>query len=198
MAKHKPSNAATAANHEIPKWVLGTLYLVDLRLNDLRSGEKTKHKLLMVGCVEDDIERKLRWAFDFSKYDEVSITGVEKIKEKIHILSTTVTQNDTVPNAIIERDEGSQLIPHQKTITEPYDPHLYAVGIATTILAKDPEHAMRKVGHAIVASASAHSHTGATLSEDSTITIEEVSRGSGVAKPRDVSSEVNKAHFVRG
>ena len=67
------------------------------------------------------------------------------------------------------------------------------------MLAKDEEHALRKLSHALMSHATGgHSHSGASLSADSTVEIEEVPRANGYATARDVSNEVNHAHMVRG
>lgn len=179
--------------------LLGMLYVVDVRLVRNDTGEKHKHRLLLVGCEHADIERKLRWVFDATEYKEMAITGIEKVREKVHFLSTVVTQPDAPVGPVIARDERSQVVPQQQTLTEPYDPKLFAIGITTTMLAKDQEHAMRKLGHALVCHATeGQSHSGASLSADSTVAIEEVPRSNGYTNARDVSNEANRAHIVRG
>ena len=179
--------------------VLGMLHIVEVRLISKDSGEKIKHKLLMVGCEAADIDRKLRWVFDTTKYENFSISSVEKVREKIHMLSTIVTQEASAAAATIEREENTQQVTGVPSVIEQYNPNLYAVGITTTILATDEEHALRKVGRALMArSSEVKSQTAPMLSEDSTIQVEEIPKSSGFVRPRDVSGEVNRAHFVRG
>ena len=179
--------------------VLGMLYIVDVRLIHSTTKDKHKHKILMVGCEQADIERKLRWIFDASVYSEFSVKNIEKVREKVHFLSTVITQDSGMTGPVIERAEGSQVVIQQQTSSEPYDPKLFAVGLSTTMLAKDRDHALRKVGNALVASATVgKSHSAASLSADSTITVEEIPRSNGYAQARDVSQEVNRAHMVRG
>lgn len=179
--------------------LLGMLYIVDVRLVRHDTGEKHKHRLLLVGCEHADIERKLRWMFDATEYKGMAITGIEKVREKVHFLSTVVTQPDAPVGPVIARDERSQVVPQQKTLIEPYDPRLFAIGITTTMLAKDHEHALRKLGHALVSHATeGRSHSGASLSADSTVAVEEVPRSNGYATARDVSNEANRAHVMRG
>ena len=175
------------------------LYIVDVRMVRHDTGEKYKHRLLLVGCERDDIERKVRWIFDSTEYKEMAITGIEKVREKVHFLSTVVTRPEVPIGPVIERDDGSQVVPQQKTLTEPYDPKLFAIGITTTMLAKDQEHALRKLGHALVShTVEGNSHSGASLSAESTVVVEEIPRSSGYAMPRDVSNETNRAQLVRG
>lgn len=179
--------------------ILGMLYIVEVRLVRADTGEKLKHKLLMVGCEQADIGRKLKWVFDSSEYKEFAITGTEKVREKIHFLSTVITQMDEPVSPSISRDEGSQVVPQQKLLTQRYEPKLFAMGVTTTMVAKDQGHAIRKLGYALISSVTeGKSHTGALLSQDSTVTIEEIPLKDGFAKARDVSNEVNKATFVRG
>lgn len=179
--------------------VIGMLHIVEVRLVSKDSEEKIKHKLLMVGCEAADIERKLRWVFDASKYQSFSVTSVEKVREKIHTLSTVITQEKAETEATIKRIENTQQIAGVPSMTEQYNPNLYAVGITTTILAADEEHALRKVGRALMERTSeVKSGTAPMLSEDSTIQVEEIPKSSGFVRPRDVSGELNKAHFVRG
>jgi hypothetical protein len=175
------------------------LYVVEVRMVTLHTNDKIRHRLLLVGCEHADIERKMKWLFAATQFKELSIAKIEKVREKVHFLSTVITQESIPVGPVIERDERSQLVPQQQSRIEPYDPHLYAVGITTTMLAKDETHALRKVGHALVSHASVgQSHSGARLSEDSTIVIEEIPRASEYAKARDVSNEANKAQMVRG
>lgn len=178
--------------------LLGMLYLVDVSVHSKETGETVKHKLLLVGCELDDIERKMRWIFD-SGQESIVIKGIEKVREKVHFLSSAITQDKTPVGPVIERSENSQTIQQQQIITEPYDPKLYAIGITTTMLAKDQDHALRKVGNAILSRATVgKSHSGASLCEDSIVSVEEVPRSSGYAKARDTSNESNRAHVVRG
>lgn len=179
--------------------VLGLLYIVDVRMVARGSGEKIKHKLLVVGSEQADIERKLRWMFDVSKYREFSIKSIEKVREKIHFLSTTITQDNEPVEANIVRPDGTVPVIEQSALQERYDPVLYAIGITTTMLGKDETHALRKVGRALIAHATeGQSHTGASLSEDSTISIEAIPKRSGYALPRDVSASSNPARIMRG
>lgn len=179
--------------------VLGMLYVADVRLIRAATGEKVKHRLLLVGCEAQDIERKLRWIFDAREFSEFALTGVEKIREKVHFLSTVITPPAAPVEAIVEIGERTAPVPRVATNTEAYDPNLYAIGITTTMLAKDEAHALRKVGNALLASASeGRSHTAASLSEDSQVQVERIPKSSGYTKPRDVSLESNRAHMVRG
>jgi hypothetical protein len=178
--------------------VLGMLYIVDLRMVKRSTGEKIKHKILMVGSEEADIEKKLKWAFDFSEYSEFSIKSIEKVREKIHIITTSITQEKAPINAVVETNEGSKVIPHQSAQIEQVEMKRFAIGITTTMTALDQDHALRRVAGALVNSTVEHSKGGAKLSEDSVVLIEEVGFSSGYAMPRDVSNEVNRANFVRG
>jgi hypothetical protein len=179
--------------------VIGMLHIVEVRLVSKASGERIKHTLLMVGCEAADIERKLRWVFDASKYESISIDSVEKVRDKVHTLSITVTQEDSAAGATIKRIENTQQVVGVPSMIEQYNPNLYAIGITTTILAADEEHALRKVGRALIERTSeVKSGTAPMLSEDSTIQVEEIPKNSGFVRPRDVSGEVNRAHFVRG
>lgn len=179
--------------------VLGMLYIADVRLIRASTGEKVKHRLLLIGCEAQDIERKLRWIFDAREFSEFALTGVEKVREKVHFLSTVVTPDASQAGPVVEVGERTPTVQQGQTISEPYDPNLYAVGITTTMLAKDEAHALRKVGNALLASASGgRSHTAASLSDDSQVQVERIPKSSGYAKPRDVSNEANRAHMVRG
>lgn len=197
MPKQKPRPFVRYRREEKAP-VIGMLYIVDVRMVKKDTNEKIKHRILMVGSEASDIEKKLSWVFDLTQFDEFGVEGIEKVREKIHIISTTITQERSEPAAIIERETRTQEIGHQKRIIERYDPKLYAVGVVTTMVAKDPEHALRKVGRALINDATGLSHAGASLSEDSTVTVEHIPFSSGYALPRDVSSEVNPASFVRG
>jgi hypothetical protein len=179
-------------------FVLGMLYIVDLRMVKRSTGEKIKHKILMVGSEESDIEKKLKWAFDYSEYSEFSIKSIEKVREKIHIITTNITQEKEPIHAVAKSDEGSKVIPYQNKPVDSEPMKRFAIGITTTMTATDQNHALRKVAGALVNSTVDHSKGGAKLSEDSVVLIEEVGFSSGYAMPRDVSNEANTAQFVRG
>jgi hypothetical protein len=179
--------------------VVGMLYLVEVRLIRSATSEKIKHRLLIVGCEQQDIERKLRWLFDAQEFSSFSIGAVEKIREKVHILSTVVTAETPAAGPIVEVGERTTTV-HQGLVSrESYDPKLYAVGVTTTMMAKDEAHALRKVGSALIASATeGRSHSAPSLSAESQVQVEHIPRSSGHAKPRDVSAESNRAHIFRG
>lgn len=178
---------------------IGMLYVVEVRMVDKVTREKIKHKVLIVGGEERDIDRKVRWIFDSSRYREMSVTGVEKIRDKVHILQTVITQDEATVLPVIERTDRTESIPQGKTIIDSVPLQLFAVGITTRMPAKDSVHALRKVGHAIVSSTLPDkSHSGASLSEDSTVVVEQIPFSSGYAMPRDVRNEANAATFVRG
>jgi hypothetical protein len=197
--KRQQKVATHKAEVESAQGVIGMLFLVDVRMVIRRSGEKIKKKLLVVGCEAADIERKLRWVFDSASYDEFSVSNVEKVREKVHVISTVYTQTNAIEEPIIKRKEGTVEAPQAKLCQEKYDPKNYAVGITTTMVAKDEQHALRKVANALLVSATdGIAHSASSLSEDATVVIEQIPLSSGYAMPRDVSSEVNRAHFVRG
>lgn len=194
--RKKPApNPAPVIAHE---WLLGQLFVVTVRMVRIDSGEIVRHKLLMVGCESSDIERKLRWVFDCTQYKEFTVKDVEKVREKVHILNTTVEQPAEQIGPVIQVGERSQVVAQQQTLIEQYKPKLYAIGIVTTMLGSDEQHALRKVGRAIIDHATTDVSTaGAHLSEDSTISVEEVPLSSGFAKPRNVEHEANRAHIFR-
>jgi len=175
------------------------LYIVSVRMVKRSTNEKIKQRLLMVGCEKRDIARKIKWIVDGSKYNEVSITEVVKVRQKVHLLSTVTTQANELTGPVITQGETSRVVRQVTARGNDYKPNLYAVGITTTMLGKDEDHALRKVGHAVVSSVSDFdSHKGASLSADSKVVIEEIPHKSRTATARDVSNEINDAHFVRG
>jgi len=194
---HHPPLLTTPRLMEAP--LLGMLYIVEVNVMDKSTDETAKHKMLLVGCEADDIERKMKWIFDTGNVS-VMIKSIEKVREKVHFLSTIITKDASANGPVIMRDENSLSIKQfSPQLTEAYDPKLFAVGIVTTMLAKDSDHALRKVATALMNRATVgKSHTGASLNSDSTINVEEIPKSNGYASPRDVSNEVNKAHMVRG
>jgi len=196
--RKKVNTLSRPAEPKTHDWVLGMLYIVQLRLRRRDTGEKIKHRILMVGCEANDLERKLKWSFDMKVYDEFAITDIQKVKDKIHILSSVIEQDHSPAQATIERNEGTQEFPYPPQEIERYDPKVFAVGLATMVRARDGDHALRKVGRALINSTDGHSHAGAALSENSTLTIEEIPKPSGYAMPRDVTNEVNEPRFFRG
>ena len=183
-------------------WILGMLWQVNVRLVRVGTGEVYRHKILMVGCEFNDIERKLRWVFDHSTYSVMEVSGAQRVREKIHILSTVITEQKTPPAAIIDRSDRSQIVTEQAIVTEETVEEtfgLYAVGVATKMSATDELHALRKVGRALVAKGGAvASDSAPVLSEDATVTVERINYSSGFAMPRDISNAVTKAHIMRG
>jgi hypothetical protein len=165
---------------------MGMLFMVHVSMKNIANDELIKNKLLMVCDKSSGIEDKLKWIFDASKFSSLRILSAEKIRQKIHILSTVTTQDDVQPHASISAKDS-------------YNPKLYAVGVSTLIHAGDQNHALRKVGRALTEKGTAIKSSGTpTLSNDSTINVEEVPVSSGFSKARNVSSEINTAKFVRG
>jgi hypothetical protein len=78
---HHPPTAAILRPTEAP--LLGMLYIVDVNVLDKSTGETAKHKLLLVGCEADDIERKMRWIFDAAN-TSLMIKGAEKVEHNHH------------------------------------------------------------------------------------------------------------------
>ena len=195
MSRYKRKPTTT---HQVS--VIGMLHIVEVRMVNRHTGETIKQKLLVVGSEAADIEKKLRWVFDISSYAEFSITGVEKVREKVHTISTSITQHREEAKGPLVKQHGEvKEISQENHGGDKYSPNCYAVGITTTMLAKDEEHALRKVGHAIVSSATGvDSHAGAKLSSGATVVIEKLAKSTGFAMPRDVSSETNNARMVRG
>ena len=182
-----------------PSSVVGMLYIVDVHLVNRSTQEQVKHKILIVGGEQSDIERKLRWVFDASTYSGFVIKSVDKVRDKVHFLSSVIQQPAPATPPVVERDGRSELVAQAKPTSERYDPNLYAVGITTTMLAKDEQHAIRKVANALMASATeGASHSGARLGDDSTVVVERIAKSSGYAMPRDMSNDSNTAHILRG
>jgi phenylpyruvate tautomerase PptA (4-oxalocrotonate tautomerase family) len=192
MRYKKVKKTTTSRPETIP--VVGMLYIVEVKMFKRSTGEKTKQKLLLVGAQESDIESKLRWILDASLYDSFVIASVDKVREKVHVLSTVITQEKSQPDAVIDRGGRSENIYQMAS----NDRRQYAVGISTIITAEDEAAALRKVGHALINDQVSLSTTGASLPSSTTIIIEEVAKKSGYATARDVSTEKNRASFVRG
>ena len=163
----------------------------------ISTGERIKHRLLVVGAGKDDVERRMRWHFDASKMRSLSITQVKKIDSSVTVLSTEVHQENVQVDPTIQRADGTVTVQtsHGATIADSLK--RFAIGISTTILAVDAEHAIRSAGRAVM-NYGTDNATGPKLSEDSTVMVEEISGPSHFAKARDTSAEVNKAHIVRG
>lgn len=178
--------------------VLGSLYIAHCRAFNRTTGELTKLKLLLVGGELDDVERRIRWVLDYAAYDELSITDVEKIREKVHIFSSVTTFPDAPEKVVIDREGSQQPVRLPPNGLHVEQMRMYAVGLATTVFAVDEKHAARKAGSALSNHGSALSTSANRLSDGSTLTIEEIPKSSGIARARDVSSEINSARFVRG
>lgn len=175
------------------------LYIVDVRLEDAGNGDIIKHRILLIGCEQADIERKLRWIFQGS-YKTISVSGIQKVREKVHYLNTYVTRKQDLVNPVIKRNEGSMVAPQGKLETQETEQasKLYAIGVSTTMFADTDQQAIRKLGHALINKSVGGSHSGAALSQDATLTIEEIPKPSRFAAPRDTSNEANRACIVRG
>ena len=84
------------------------LYIANVRLVN-RAGETIKHRILLVGCEADDIDRKLRWLFDATT-KEMSITGVEKVRRKC-TFELRDYKAPAPPAAVIDRGTRSEPVP---------------------------------------------------------------------------------------
>jgi len=195
----KQPTKSNQQGQDVESLVLGMLYLVNVHMVNRSTGEKIKHRILMIGSEISDIERKCRWAFDIKKYVQFSISGVEKVRDKMHVLNTSITQQSEKTGPVIE--VGDRTIVVNQGVPDQCDElKVFAIGVATSMLATSEDHALRKVGIALrrMGADGPKAKTGPFLSEDSVVTVSEMGKSSGHAHARDVSAEVNKAHFVRG
>ena len=181
-----------------PPWLLGMLYLIDVRVSVLSTREIMKHHMLVIGGEEADIERKLRWMFDVTKYTDIRITSCVRIREKMHILRTTLLKESTEPDAVIKRLNDVQNVFQPTQVASSENGKFWAVGLSTTMHGFDEGHCIRKIARALAeAYAPIKNKDAPVLSENSTLLIEEISEPSGFAMPRDVTGEANKAHIFR-
>ncbi len=179
------------------KGLVGMLYMVDVNLEDDNLGEIIKHRLIMVGSERSDIDRKIYWMFRDSGR-RVFIVKVKKLREKIHIMRTFVTQKNEAGSVVIDRNDRSQVVT-QGVSAESNGLKLFAVGVTTSMVAKDDLHAMRKVGNVLISRGTQTEMSSmASLSNDSNVIVEEIAFPRKHASARDVSNEVNRAKFVRG
>ena len=186
-------NNKFVGGNSISNMTIGMLHIVDVRTENTKTGEVGRHKLLMVGTEASDIERKLKWIFDASLYDSVVIKSVEKVRDKVHTISTKITQTKTAESSAC----GNPLLRGGGSITESFG--VYAIGVVTTLVGRDPDHAIRRLGGALGSrGVQTKSNSSLLLPDDAQITVEELSAATGFVKPRDVSAEVNSARFVRG
>lgn len=175
---------------------IGMLHVVSVRAQIESTGEIVKQRILLVSCAEDDVEKKLRWLYDSHEYKTFSISSIERVTQNVHVLSTSIEQERSPADAIIDRDGRSELVRQTPSFDEPTFKQ-YAVGIATRLWASDEMHALRKCG-ALLAKSGLKTSATSHLSEDSTVSVEEIGAASSFARARDVSNEIASATFVRG
>lgn len=176
----------------------GMLFLIDVTMENKNTNEITLSRFLIVADDESEISSRFTYQHDISDFENVRITNIQKIKQKIHLLSTRTE---------IKRDSGNLInkdgleIPQNNSNknSKEYLPKIFSIGIATTIVASDEKHAMRKIGsYLLAANTIGGEKTQSPLSENSKVMIEEVAKSSGFALPRDVSNESNRAMIFRG
>ena len=178
--------------------MIGMLYIVHVRMIKKTTKEKVKQRLLMVGCEHKDIARKINWIIDGSKYESVAITDIVKVRQKVHVISTVITQHKEQIGPIISGTENSkyvdQVVPFDRNPSK-----LYAIGLTTTMSGCSKGHALRKTARALAISTTDEikSSNEPSLSEDSIIQIEEIPFRSQHVRARDTSSEINPAHVIR-
>ncbi len=180
---------------DISPVIAGQIYLVKVRMERKDTGERIKHRLLVIGGDRDDADRRLKWHFDAGQFTTFSITNFKRVSASVNVLSTEIHQDASTADQAINRAEGTVRVQtsHGATIG---DMKVFAVGVTTKMIARDSEHALRLTGQALIARGVGE---GAfQLSEDSTVMVEELHRPSQFATARDVSAEVNRAHIVRG
>ena len=180
--------------------IVGNLYLVDVCMDHKIVDETSVSRFLMVAENEEELDSRFNCQFDVSDYKSVRITNVQKIKQKMHMLSTRI-EPARVHGQVVKRAEGSKKVLQSNSMKDlsEYNPKIYAIGISTTIVAADQSHAMRKLGsYLTISNTLGGSKSNSPLSENSKILIEEVAKSSGFAMPRDVSNGAERAHMVRG
>ena len=178
--------------------VVGMLHVARVGMRRKSTGEEITVRLLLVGCESGDIERKIRWLYDQEQFSGLRIEDIEKVRDKVHVLSQKIEQERAPADAVIERAEGTQEV--RSASREPADElQHWAIALTTRVYARDTAHAFRKIGSALVAEGSeGKSQSAAKLSDDAVLTVEPIGKSSRIARARDVSNETNTATFVRG
>lgn len=162
------------------------LYRVWVNERRIDTGEEYSHECFVVARERQELDARLRWVFDVTR-SQFTVVNVEKIREKIHFISSKKKQDKA-------KKESAPVVSASS-----YNPNIYGVCVSATIVAKDEDHALRKMGSGIVSLGSTgFSHRSNANAEDFNIKIEAVPAKSQHSRARDVSNEINKATFVRG
>ncbi|PZQ77971.1 MAG: hypothetical protein DI563_02095 [Variovorax paradoxus] len=146
--------------------------------------ETTTIDCLVIATSVDDCRMRFPYLFDVSDFLFYRIDFIVKEPVKVYVVRSKVERSaPSSPDAVIERDAGSESIWQRVGIT---DSKKWEVHAKTTCFAKDQQHAVKKLSERLLGG-----------SERVVCVAEEVSGASGFAKAKDMSV-FPKATFVRG
>lgn len=131
------------------KATLGQLYVVRTRGEYKKDRTIEKCVLIMQACNPEEIEPKLRFHFDTSKYLTFSIVSIEKVKPHVHTLSTSlipVSDLDGLPSNFRLETPMSDSKAEKHRTNQPSNSKIFAVGVVGRMAARDGDHAFRKLG----------------------------------------------------
>jgi hypothetical protein len=175
----------------------GMLYIATVQMTHLATKERIKKQLLIVGTKREDISLKLAWFFDQKKYGGIHIKSLMKLRDKVHVLRTTVKKPKQKPALPVDKKQ-CKVVDQVPGKAPEQEYHRYSVGMSLNITGVNENHILRKLGTCFTSMGSLDHRETASLPEGATLTIEEVPMKSGYAAPRDVTHEINKPTFVRG
>lgn len=155
--------------------MIGQLYLIKIR-GVTAAKEKIKESWLVNGSTPDECIMKMRYRIDLSEYTEFSVTGVEKIKPGMHMLSRAVTQIDDEPKQVTP--EG---VAHVQRTNQPTNGGSFAVGFAGSVGAADQGHALRLVAQCLIDHSLGRENS--RVHGDRQIIVEEIGETDSTASP---------------
>lgn len=167
---------------KLTQMTTGQLYRVGLTC--IAAHERCELELLIVASSNDEAKAKLPWVYDFSGFSSYRVDWTVKEPGKCVVIKTKFTRTpENEPDANIKRLDGSQALFQKSPIAAAKK---YQVAAATTLYAKSPEHAIKKLNERISGG-----------SEFVKVTCEELHASSGFAVARD-QSVFPRASMVRG
>lgn len=128
---------------------IGQLYIVSTR-STTAAGEKIKERWLVNGANPDDVVMKLRYRIDISALKSFSVTGIDKVKPGIQLISRVVTSIDDSPKLLSPEGTAHAQRTNQPANHEEARGGTFAVGFAGSVGAVDAMHAIRLVAQFLI------------------------------------------------
>lgn len=131
--------------------IIGHIFIIRTRGEMRVDGSIEKMTILLQAAQQEELQQKVRYMLDLSRYSSFSITHIEKVRPKFHVLKSNLIPKEDVQSlrSSVEMPSAATGSAEAQRTNQPSSSpgaRLFAFGVAGKLVADCEEHAMRKVG----------------------------------------------------